>query len=84
MQKQVLEFLAGLRDNNTREWFQVHKKQYEAAKQEVESFVNTVIPAIAKFDESLRFVEAKDCMFRIFRDVRFAKDKSPKDETDNN
>ena len=77
MQKLVLEFLAGLRDNNTREWFQSHKKQYEAAKQEVESFVNSVIPAIAKFDESVRYVEAKDCMFRIFRDVRFAKDKSP-------
>ncbi|MEI7527000.1 MAG: DUF2461 domain-containing protein [Mariniphaga sp.] len=77
MNNLVLDFLAELEKNNTREWFQLHKKQYEAAKQEVESFVNSVIPAIAKFDESVRFVEAKDCMFRIFRDVRFAKDKSP-------
>ena len=77
MQKLVLEFLAQLQDNNTREWFHSNKKQYDTAKQEVESFVNAVIPEIAKFDESVRFVEARDCMFRIFRDVRFAKDKSP-------
>ena len=77
MKKIVLDFLAQLQENNTREWFQLHKKQYDEAKKEVESFVNSIIPAIAKFDESVKYIEAKDCMFRIFRDVRFAKDKSP-------
>lgn len=77
MKKLVLEFLAHLQENNNREWFQSHKKQYDEAKKEVETFVNSVIPEIAKFDESIRLVEARDCMFRIFRDVRFAKDKSP-------
>jgi uncharacterized protein (TIGR02453 family) len=77
MKSLVLEFLAQLEKNNDREWFLKNKKLYEDAKKEFESFVNTVIPAIAKFDESVRYVAAKDCMFRIFRDVRFAKDKSP-------
>ena len=77
MKKLVLSFLAQLTENNTREWFQSNRKQYEEAKKEVESFVNSLIPAIARFDESIRYAEAKDCMFRIFRDVRFAKDKSP-------
>ena len=77
MKKQVLEFLAQLEGNNNREWFQANKKLYEEAKNEVEFSVNAIIPKIAKFDDSIKFVEAKDCLFRIFRDVRFAKDKSP-------
>jgi uncharacterized protein (TIGR02453 family) len=77
MKKQILDFLAELTDNNNREWFNQHKKQYDEAKAEVESFVNSIIPEIAKFDESIKYVLARDCMFRIFRDVRFSKDKSP-------
>jgi len=77
VKKQVLDFLAQLEGNNNREWFQKNKKQYDEAKAEVESFVNSIIQDLAKFDDAVKFVEAKDCMFRIFRDVRFAKDKSP-------
>ena len=77
MKKVVLEFLTQLGENNTRGWFQAHKGQYDESKNEVESFVNSAIPAIARFDDTVKFAEAKDCMFRIFRDVRFAKDKSP-------
>jgi uncharacterized protein (TIGR02453 family) len=77
MKANILEFLTALSQNNNREWFQSNKKLYEAAKAEIEQFVNTVIPVIAGFDETLKHVEAKECMFRIFRDVRFAKDKSP-------
>jgi len=77
MKKMVLDFLSGLAENNTREWFQVNKKLYEEAKTEVESFVNAIIPDLARFDDSVKYVGAKDCMFRIFRDVRFSKDKSP-------
>ena len=77
MKKLVLDFLSQLEENNNREWFQRNKKQYDEAKSEVESFVNSIIPGLAKFDEAVKYVEAKDCMFRIFRDVRFGKDKSP-------
>ena len=77
MKKLVLDFLAQLESNNNRDWFQRNKNMYDEAKREVESLVNLIIPDLAKFDEAVRYVEAKDCMFRIFRDVRFAKDKSP-------
>jgi uncharacterized protein (TIGR02453 family) len=77
MKKNVLEFLAQLEANNNREWFQQNKKHYDEAKTEVEAFVNAIIPDLAKFDDTLKYVEAKDCIFRIFRDVRFSKDKSP-------
>jgi uncharacterized protein (TIGR02453 family) len=73
----ILDFLNELKDNNNREWFQKNKKTYDAAKAGMEAFVDILIPLIALFDPSVKFVTAKDCMFRIFRDVRFAKDKSP-------
>jgi len=77
MKKLVLDFLASLEQNNNREWFQKNKLQYAEGKAAVESFVNSIIPGISKFDDTVQYVEAKDCMFRIFRDVRFGKDKSP-------
>lgn len=73
----VLSFLEELALNNTRDWFQANKGWYDEAKLEMEKLVNTLIPGIAGFDSSMQFVAAKDCMFRIFRDVRFSKDKAP-------
>ena len=77
MKTNVLDFLSRLSNNNNREWFQSNKKDYEEAKKEVEKFVNSVIHDLAEFDDTVKYVEASECMFRIFRDVRFAKDKSP-------
>jgi uncharacterized protein (TIGR02453 family) len=77
MKKLVLDFLTQLEGNNNREWFHANKTQFEAARNEVELMVNSMIPLIAKFDDAVKYVAAKDCMFRIFRDVRFSKDKSP-------
>jgi len=73
----ILEFLKELKENNNREWFQANKKRYDAAKAEMEAFVDSLIPGIAEFDPAVKYITAKECMFRIFRDVRFAKDKSP-------
>ena len=75
--KAVIDFLSALSVNNNREWFTANKPQYEAAKAETEALVGNIIPGIAKFDETVKFTAAKDCMFRIFRDVRFSKDKAP-------
>jgi uncharacterized protein (TIGR02453 family) len=77
MDKTILSFLADLQANNNREWFQANKARYDEAKAEFEAFIDSMIPAIAKFDDSVKHITAKDCIFRIFRDVRFAKDKSP-------
>ncbi len=74
--KTVLEFLRGLRDNNTREWFEANRKGYELAKAEFEFMLNRLIPEIYGFDPGIGTLTAKDCVFRIYRDVRFSKDKS--------
>ncbi len=73
----VLEFLTQLKVNNNREWFQQNKKWYDDSKKEVESFVSEMIVAISAIDPLLQTPSVKDCMFRIFRDVRFGGDKSP-------
>jgi uncharacterized protein (TIGR02453 family) len=75
--KATFDFLAQLKENNTREWFQENKSSYERAKKEVESFISLLIPELAKLDPNIQAPEVKDCMFRIFKDVRFSKDKSP-------
>ena len=73
----ILDFLNELKENNSREWFHANKKLYDDAKAGMEAFVDSLIPQIAVFDPAVKFVSAKECMFRIFRDVRFSKDKSP-------
>ncbi len=73
----VIDFLRELAANNNREWFQANKSRYDQAKSTVEHFVGQLLPAIGAFDEKIKFVAAKDCMFRIFRDVRFSKNKEP-------
>lgn len=75
--KPTLNFLADLAKNNNRDWFQEHKKTYDASKKSVLEIIQNLIDEIAKFDPSLDGVEAKSCLFRINRDIRFSKDKSP-------
>lgn len=72
-----MDFLNKLKANNNRDWFNANKGQYEAARQEVEQFVEHLIPSIQKTDPNLGSLTAKQTMFRIYRDVRFSKDKSP-------
>lgn len=73
----ILKFLNGLKKNNTKAWFDKNRKQYETAKTEFLLIVEHTITEVAKFDKSLQFLTAKDCLFRINRDVRFSNDKSP-------
>lgn len=72
----LLDFLSQLRDNNQRDWFSAHRNAYETSKADWERFVGDLIAAIAKFD-NIEGLRVKDCIFRINRDVRFSKDKSP-------
>lgn len=75
--KSTFSFLKELKQNNNRDWFQENKPRYETAKNEFELFVDQLIGELTKFDESIGHHRAKDCIFRIYRDVRFSKDKSP-------
>ncbi len=73
----IIDFLSQLEKNNNREWFNANKSLYQNAKSEFEIFVNKLIPQIHSFDPGIGSITAKECVFRIFRDVRFSKDKSP-------
>lgn len=77
LQKNTLAFLSLLKENNNREWFQANKPDYEKAKADVTNLVTAVIEKVAVFDESIGHLQAKDCLFRIYRDVRFSANKSP-------
>lgn len=77
MQSTTLQFLRNLEKNNNREWFNVNKALYQAAQQDVISFVEELIDEIAIFDEEVGKLEAKKSVFRIYRDTRFSKDKTP-------
>ena len=73
----ILNFLTQLKANNNREWFQENKAQFEDAKTTFETFVNILIMKIKEFDSSVDVNSAKECTFRIYRDVRFSKNKEP-------
>jgi uncharacterized protein (TIGR02453 family) len=77
LQASTLKFLKDLKKNNNKPWFDAHRKEYETAKNDFTGFVQTVIDKHSKNDLTIKSIVAKDCMFRINRDVRFSKDKSP-------
>lgn len=77
LQTSTLKFLKELQKNNNKPWFDANRKAYEAAKADFSGFVQTIIDKYGKHDPSIAHLAAKDCMFRINRDVRFSKDKSP-------
>lgn len=77
LQQKSLDFLSQLRDHNDREWFDTNRKWYETTKKDVEQLVNQLLGGLSEIDGSLIGLEAKSVMFRIFKDVRFSKDKSP-------
>ena len=72
----VLKFLQGLKRNNNRDWFEAHRPEFEAARDQFEHYVAVLISALAR-TESLSGVTPKDCIFRLNRDLRFTKDKTP-------
>lgn len=73
----ILEFLKDLKIHNDREWFEKNKSRYLEAKQGFEGIVADVLRQIVKFDPKLSGLDPKKLTFRIYRDVRFSKDKRP-------
>ena len=73
----TLTFLKNLKKNNDKQWFDGHKNEFEAAKQDFEEFIGEIIRLHSKKDPSIGSLKPKDCVFRIYRDIRFSKDKSP-------
>jgi uncharacterized protein (TIGR02453 family) len=77
IRKSTLDFLKALKSNNNREWFLENKALYLEAKENYENFVQEIINRIVDFDPILKGLEAKSCIYRINRDIRFTNDKSP-------
>ena len=77
LQPSTLKFLKDLKKNNNKPWFDANRKRYEEAKADFTNFIQQVIDLYGTKDKSIASLKAKDCMFRINRDVRFSKDKSP-------
>jgi uncharacterized protein (TIGR02453 family) len=73
----TIQFLKNLRKNNRKEWFNVNRSKYEDAKKDVENLSAEIIKRLSRTDETIAHLQPKDCMFRINRDIRFSKDKSP-------
>lgn len=72
----ALRFLDELSQNNEKSWFDQHRSDYETARRAFEQFVDGLIDELRE-SEQLQGLAAKDCVARIYRDVRFSKDKSP-------
>lgn len=71
------QFLSELKNNNTKDWFDANRKRYELLRKSWIAFINELIKEIAHFDPDFGRLDGKDCIFRINKDIRFSKDKSP-------
>lgn len=74
---EAFAFLEALRQNNHREWFHAQKSTYEAYKKFYHETVSYVLVRLRECDARLKDLEVKHCTFRVNRDIRFSKDKSP-------
>ena len=77
VQPTTIEFLKELKSNNSKSWFDQNRKRYDKMKSDYISLAGRILEQMKDIDPSLDMVTAKDCIFRINRDVRFSADKSP-------
>jgi uncharacterized protein (TIGR02453 family) len=77
MMEELFAYLKALRANNNREWFKAHKERYDALHGEFVAIVERLIDRIATFDPEIAGLDAKSCVYRIYRDIRFSTDKTP-------
>ncbi len=77
VQTTTLQFLKTLAKNNNKVWLDAHRNQYMDAKSDFEKFVALLIKKTAGFDSDVKELQVKDCVFRLNRDIRFSKDKTP-------
>jgi uncharacterized protein (TIGR02453 family) len=73
----ILKFLRAVGKNNNRDWFEKNKPTYLKAKEGFDDFLEGLHKELLKFDDSLANINPRKAAFRIYRDVRFSKDKRP-------
>lgn len=74
---ELYDFLSRLSANNNREWFAANRPEYDALRARWIGDVQKLINELAVYEPSLRHIEAKQCLYRIYRDTRFSPDKTP-------
>ena len=77
IQDSTLSFLRDIKKNNNREWFILNKDRYLLAKDNISKLVDDLLKELIKLDKKFVGLTSKECLFRIYRDVRFSKDKRP-------
>lgn len=75
--KDILEFLEQLAINNNKPWFDAHKDDYKAVKAKFDAFALDFLHGVEQFDPRVKDLTLKDITYRIYRDLRFSKDKRP-------
>lgn len=75
--KETFDFLKKLEKNNNRDWFNANKAAFVKANDNIIAVTGELIGRISKFDPLVAGLDPRSCVFRIYRDVRFSKDKSP-------
>lgn len=73
----LLQFLTQLQQNNNKAWMDAHRTEYQAVRQTLIAITEQLIQRMGKLDPSLASLKPTDCIYRINRDIRFSKDKSP-------
>jgi uncharacterized protein (TIGR02453 family) len=76
IKQSTLDFLNAIKYNNNRDWFLQNRPLYLEAKENYELFVQAVIDELVEFEPILKGLEAKSCVYRINRDIRFSNDKT--------
>jgi uncharacterized protein (TIGR02453 family) len=78
IQRHTFDFLKELVENNNREWFQANKERYDAARENVIDFTTGLLKQLQEVDPGIsETMDAKKCVMRIYRDIRFSKNKTP-------
>jgi uncharacterized protein (TIGR02453 family) len=78
IQSHTLDFLKELVENNNREWFQVNKERYDKARENVIELTTDIIGKLHQIDPGVNAdLDPKKCVMRIYRDIRFSKNKTP-------
>jgi uncharacterized protein (TIGR02453 family) len=73
----VLQFLTELNENNNREWFQANRERYQESRDKILFLTSLFLSEIRKFDNDIPVMDPAECLFRIYRDIRFSPDKRP-------
>lgn len=75
--KELLDYYVQLAQNNEKTWFDAHRTEYEESQEMMKQLAEELIQGVKQFDPRCEGLSPKDCLYRIYRDIRFSKDKRP-------